>query len=125
MAETLGGIASFLGAELKGDPARVVDGAAPLDTAKPSEISFLANPRYAVLAGGTSAVGVICRAEDAAKLPAACAALISANPYRDFARCVARRFEGRPRAEAGIHATAVVHATAVLASRDSLGAGAV
>jgi UDP-3-O-[3-hydroxymyristoyl] glucosamine N-acyltransferase len=125
MSETLGGIASFLNVELRGDPSRVVDGIAPLDTATPSEISFLANLKYAEHASSTRAAGVLCRPEDAPRLPAGCAALVSAKPYRDYARITARSFDRRPRAEPGIHATAVVHATAVLASTASVGAYAV
>jgi len=125
MAETLGGIASFLNVELRGDASRVVAGVAPLDTATPTEISFFANPKYAEQAGATAAAGVLCRPEDVARLPKGCAALVSTRPYRDFARITARSFDRRPRAEPGIHATAVVHATAVLASTVCVGACAV
>jgi UDP-3-O-[3-hydroxymyristoyl] glucosamine N-acyltransferase len=125
MAETLGGIASFLNAELRGEASKLVDGVAPLDTATPTEISFFANPRYADQAAATRAAGVLCRPEDAFRLPEGCAALVSPNPYRDFARITARSFDRRPRAEPGIHATAVVHATAVLASTARVGACAV
>jgi UDP-3-O-[3-hydroxymyristoyl] glucosamine N-acyltransferase len=125
MAETLGAIAAFLDAELKGEPSRVVDGAAPLDRAKPSEISFYSNPKYAEQLRRTGAGAVLCAPPDLDKVPSGCAALLSKNPYRDFALLLARSFDRRPRAEPGIHPTAVVHPTAVLASGTRVGAGAV
>jgi len=121
MAETLGGIAGFLNAELKGDPALAVDGVAPLDQAGPSQLSFYANPKYAGQLSATRAGAVLCRPEDLGRLPQGCAALVTKNPYRDFARTVARSFDARPRPGPGIHPTAVVHATAVVHSGASVG----
>jgi UDP-3-O-[3-hydroxymyristoyl] glucosamine N-acyltransferase len=43
---TLGELAEVLQARLEGDPARVVLGVAPLDSAGPDQISFLTDPRY-------------------------------------------------------------------------------
>ena len=43
---TLGEIAEVLQAGLDGDPARVVVGVAPLDSAGPDQISFVTDPRY-------------------------------------------------------------------------------
>jgi UDP-3-O-[3-hydroxymyristoyl] glucosamine N-acyltransferase len=43
---TLGELADALHARLEGDPARVVTGVAPLESAGPDQISFLTDPRY-------------------------------------------------------------------------------
>src|SRR2546428_660413 len=43
---TLGQIAAALGATLEGDPSRVVTGVAPLESAGPTHISFLTDPRF-------------------------------------------------------------------------------
>jgi UDP-3-O-[3-hydroxymyristoyl] glucosamine N-acyltransferase len=43
---TLGRLAEALGATLEGDPARVVRGVAPLESAGPDDVSFLTDPRY-------------------------------------------------------------------------------
>ena len=46
VAATLGEIAAHLGGELIGDPAVRITRIGPLDTATPSTISFLSNPKY-------------------------------------------------------------------------------
>src|SRR5262249_10168614 len=43
---TLGELAEVLQLRLEGDPARVVVGVAPLESAGPDQISFLTEPRY-------------------------------------------------------------------------------
>ena len=43
---TLGELAEVLQARLEGDPARVVVGVAPLESAGPDQITFLTDPRY-------------------------------------------------------------------------------
>ena len=43
----MGEIAKLTGAELEGDPARAVTGAAGLEEASDTDISFLENPKYA------------------------------------------------------------------------------
>src|SRR2546428_4995846 len=43
---TLGQLAEALGATLEGDPARVVRGVAPLESAGPDDVSFLTDARY-------------------------------------------------------------------------------
>jgi len=43
----LGSIVEKLGGELRGDPERRIEGLAPLDSAGPAQLSFLANPKYA------------------------------------------------------------------------------
>lgn len=52
---TLGELAEALGAELEGDPARVVRGVASLEAAGPEDVSFLTNPRYRTQAASTRA----------------------------------------------------------------------
>ena len=108
MTLTLGEIAAALGAELRGDPGLAIQGAAPLDQAGPSHISFFANGKYAQQLAATAAGVVLLGPQDAAKAPAGTALLLSRNPYRDFAVAVARWFDPRPRPAAGIHPSAVV-----------------
>lgn len=125
MALTLGAIAAFLGAELKGDPAIVIDGVAPLDKAGPAQLSFYSNPRYAPQLAATQAAALLLAASEQGKAPARCALLISKNPYRDNALVLAQYFDRRPLPEPGVHPMAVVHATAVVASGARVGALAV
>ena len=121
MAQTLGAIAAALGAELQGDADRVIDGAAPLDSAGESQLSFFSNAKYAGQLAATRAGAVLLTAADAAKAPAGAALLISRNPYRDFALTVARHFDRRPRPAAGVHPSAQVHPSATVHPSASVG----
>lgn len=58
MEKRLGEIAEYLGARLLGDPEAVVHGLGSLENARPGEITFLANPKYAekLRQSGASAV---------------------------------------------------------------------
>lgn len=59
MEKTLQQIADYLGARLVGDSDAIVHGLGSLDTARPGEITFLANPKYADKVATTSATAVI------------------------------------------------------------------
>ncbi|HET7342656.1 MAG TPA: UDP-3-O-(3-hydroxymyristoyl)glucosamine N-acyltransferase [Methylomirabilota bacterium] len=65
---TLGELAEALHARLEGDPARIVTGVAPLDSAGPDQISFLTDPRYRE-AARTSRAGAFLAPADVADLP--------------------------------------------------------
>jgi UDP-3-O-[3-hydroxymyristoyl] glucosamine N-acyltransferase len=121
VAQTLGAIAAALGAELKGDAALSIDGAAPLDSAGPSQLSFFSNAKYAGQLAATRAGAVLLTAADAAKAPAGTALVVSRNPYRDFALTVARCFDLRPRPGAGVHPSAQVHPSAEVDPSASVG----
>ncbi len=56
---TVGELANKLGAELQGDAARPVKGAAPLETAGPEDVSFLARRKYVPYLAATQAAAVI------------------------------------------------------------------
>ncbi len=60
---TLRELAQKLGGELTGDPARVVRGVAPLETAQPDEISFLANAKYERHMAASRAAAVLVSAD--------------------------------------------------------------
>ena len=55
----LGELATRLGAELRGDAELEITGVKGLEEAGPTEITFVANPRYAGLARTTKAAAVI------------------------------------------------------------------
>ncbi len=113
---TLQEIAGLTGAQLKGSPERVITGVGPLDTAGPQDLSFLANPKYREQLAGTRAGAVILPPR--INYPGDC--LISENPYRDFAKVVARFAPAVPLPE-GIHDWAVVHPTATLGQGVAVG----
>jgi UDP-3-O-[3-hydroxymyristoyl] glucosamine N-acyltransferase len=114
----LSGIAAALGCELRGDGDIEITGAAGMEQAGPSEITFLANPKYAHKVKHTRA-GAVLVARPIEGLDTA--QLISANPYLDHARALAM-FYPAPRPPAGIHPTASIAKTAQIGANASIGA---
>jgi UDP-3-O-[3-hydroxymyristoyl] glucosamine N-acyltransferase len=100
-------LADRLGMELRGED-REFSGLNTLENAKPDEVSFLANLRYRQQLAATQACAVIIAEEFAGEV--ACA-LVSANPYFDFARAGAF-FLRRESGFTGISDLAVIHADA-------------
>lgn len=99
------------GAELQGDGTIRIGGVATLASANPTDLSFLANPRYRSQLAETQAAAVVVPPEAAGDCD--CAALISDNPYATFAR-IAALFDNHPPAAPGIDESAVVDAEAEL-----------
>jgi UDP-3-O-[3-hydroxymyristoyl] glucosamine N-acyltransferase len=122
MQLTLGELARQLGCTLVGgDAASVVTGVSTIERANESEITFLANLRYAPKVRGTKAVAVLA-SEPLAEI--ATATLVSQNPYHDFARALEMFFvPSRP--SAGIHPLACIASTAVIGANASIGPFAV
>ena len=114
----LGRLAERLGAELRGDPDRVVRAIAPLGTAGEGDLSFLANRRYLQALRSTRAGAVIVGPGDVDESPTA--VLVLANPYLGYARA-ASLMSGRPDVEAGIHPSAVVDPGAEVSREASIG----
>jgi len=114
-------IAKTLSCELAGDGRLEITGVAGLEEARPSELTFLSNPRYARQVETTRAGAIIVGREAG---PQRIPALVSANPYLDFARAL-ELFYAPPRPRPGIHPAAVVAATAVLGEGASVGPYAV
>ena len=104
--------------QLRGDGRRRIDGVATLARATPSQIGFLANPRYRAELAQSRAGAVIVREADAAGHDGD--VLIAGDPYVAFAK-IAALFEPAGAAPAGIHATAVVSADARVARGASIG----
>ena len=86
MKRTLGELAALLDGELKGPPDLVIEGIAPIDQATPREITFIAQRRYARLAGASQA-GAFIVAPDLADLDRPL--IIVAHPYLAYARVAA------------------------------------
>jgi UDP-3-O-[3-hydroxymyristoyl] glucosamine N-acyltransferase len=102
-------IVSKLGGEAVGDVTTALTGVATLDSAGPSEIAFLANPKYRGKLAETRAGAVILGPgdRDAAPMPR----IVSDNPYAYYARTVAL-FHPEPALKPGIHPFAQVDAGA-------------
>jgi UDP-3-O-[3-hydroxymyristoyl] glucosamine N-acyltransferase len=114
---TLGEIAEALQARLDGDPARVVTGVAPLDTAGPDQISFLTDRRYRDAARASRA-GAFLAPSDVADLPGPI--LRSATPQQALIDLV-RLFHPPAPAPPGVDRTAVVAADACVDPTASVG----
>ena len=107
----LGTLADRFGLTLRGDADTRISGVATLANAGPGELGFLANPHYRAQLKTTRASAVVIGAQFADEAPGA--ALVSKNPYADFAR-IAALFESRPATAPGVHPTAVVADDAVV-----------
>ena len=114
-------LASALGCELRGDGGIEISGVAGMDSASSSELTFLANPKYAHKVKQTQA-GAVLVSQPIDGLPAA--QLISANPYFDFARALSMFYQP-PRPKPGIHPMASIAASARIGENASIGAFAV
>lgn len=114
----LGELASRLGAELRGDPLLEVTGVKGIEEAGPSEITFVANPRYAGLARTTQAAAVLVEPEFPEIAPAT---LRIKNPYYAFSRALGLFYQP-PAYPPGIHPTAVVDPTAEIGEGAHIGA---
>ena len=108
-AFTLREIVARLGGEAVGEVSAPLTGVATLDSAGPSEIAFLANPKYRARLAATRAGAVILGPgdRDASALPR----IVSSNPYAYYARTVAL-FHPDGEARPGVHATVQADATA-------------
>lgn len=89
----------------------ILSGVAPLQTAGPNDVSFLDNRKYAPLLETTRAGAVVVHPNLAARVPAGCVAIVTAEPYLGWAR-VAALFHPSPPQRPGRHPSAVVDAEA-------------
>jgi len=114
----LGELASRLGAELRGDAELEVTGVKGIEEAGPTEVTFVANPRYGGLARKTMAAAVLVEPE----FPEIEAATLRIrNPYLAFSRTLGM-FYRPPFYAPGIHPTAVIDPTAEIGEGAHIGA---
>lgn len=118
---TLGEIATALGCTVHGAGDRPITGVATLDTAGPTDLTFLANPKYAARAKQSKAGAILVSAPFES---ATMASVVSKNPYLDFARALAM-FYRAPRPAPGVHPLASVDPTASIGPGGSVGPFAV
>ncbi|MBQ9579025.1 MAG: UDP-3-O-(3-hydroxymyristoyl)glucosamine N-acyltransferase [Ottowia sp.] len=118
-----GDIVAALGGELLGDPQRQIARLAPLATAQPDELSYLADARLAHALRGSEAGCIIVAP---AMREAACArgdCIVTEDPHLYFARLTQlwqRTHGGMP--QPGVHPSAVVEEGAVIDPSASVGA---
>jgi len=95
-----------IGGSLEGDGQIEVCGVAGICEAKAGEISFIANPKYAVEAAKTQAAAVIVSEDWNAECPVAL--IRTSNPDAAFAKAAMLFYTPPPLPEEGIHPSAVV-----------------
>jgi len=119
---SLAELAGLLGLPFSGDPQRKLSTLAPLATAGPCDLTFLASRRYLPLLENSRAGAVILHPEHADRCPAD--HLQAEDPYLAFARA-SRLFDRTPAATVGIHPAAVVDPDARVHPGASVGPRAV
>ena len=117
----LGELASRLGAELRGNPDLEITGVKGLEEAGPTEITFVANPKYTALARTTRAAAVVVE-PNFQEISAA--TLRIKNPYHAFSRALGLFYQP-PAYPPGVHPTAVIDPTAEIGPDAHIGAYAV
>jgi UDP-3-O-[3-hydroxymyristoyl] glucosamine N-acyltransferase len=114
----LGDLASRLGAELRGDAKLEVTGVKGIEEAGPTDVTFVANPRYASLARKTQAAAVLV---DPEFQEISAATLRVKNPYLAFSRALGFFYQP-PVYPPGIHTTAIIDPTAEIGEGAHIGA---
>ncbi|MGL5446754.1 MAG: UDP-3-O-(3-hydroxymyristoyl)glucosamine N-acyltransferase [Rhabdaerophilum sp.] len=129
---SLTAIAEATGAKLVGaiSPDMAVSNVAPLEAAGPGDLTFLENTAYTKYVAGTGASACFIVERQASLLPAHCAALVSNEPYRAFAKAAGLLFPSAARPQSifgmgGIAPGAFVHPDAKLESGVNVDPGAV
>lgn len=103
----LSALADALGLTLKGED-KDIDGLGTLESAGPTQVSFLANPKYAGMLAETKAAAVIVDAKNAEQVETA---LIAEDPYLAFAGAL-QIFSKPQGAEKGVSEKAFIDPTA-------------
>jgi UDP-3-O-[3-hydroxymyristoyl] glucosamine N-acyltransferase len=114
----LGELARLLNARLEGNPEMEITGVAGIEEAGATQVTFVANPKYAALARTTQA-GAVLVTQDFPAISSS--TLRTANPYLAFAHAI-EIFYRAPTYTAGIHPTAVIHSTVQLGRDCHIGA---
>lgn len=115
-------IAQLLDAEFTGDGDYLISGLAPIDSAGPSDITFLSDPKYKAQLSTTQAGCVLVSAELKTAVPSN--GIILKDTYLGFAK-VAQLLDTTPVPEKGIHPIAHVGEDVTLGKNISIGFGCV
>jgi UDP-3-O-[3-hydroxymyristoyl] glucosamine N-acyltransferase len=123
VALRLGSFVEALGGELCGDRERTIDGLAPLETANPTQLSFLSNPKYIQQLAASRAACVIVAPAMRETALARGDCIVTEQPYLYFAR-VTQLWKKAHATQAGpaVHPSAVVHPDAVIDPTARIGA---
>jgi UDP-3-O-[3-hydroxymyristoyl] glucosamine N-acyltransferase len=112
-------LAEQLGLELRGDGELEIEGPATIDQAGPSLVTFIIARKYLGVLSERRAGCVIAPPDLAGEV--GCAALVSTNPYADFARAM-RLFFPVEKPAPGVHPSAQIAPDAVIGEDAAIGA---
>lgn len=116
---TLSELAEAVGAEVDGDGSVAISGVAPIESAGPGQISFVANRKYEQFIKSTRASALVLAPDVVCdNVPV----IRHANPYLTFARLVDILYPKTPKLPPGIHSSAVVAGSAEIAPEAAIGA---
>ncbi|HEY8565244.1 MAG TPA: UDP-3-O-(3-hydroxymyristoyl)glucosamine N-acyltransferase [Beijerinckiaceae bacterium] len=131
-ALTLAEIARIAGASLPegADPERRLANVAPLESARPDDLAYMDNPKYAEALAATRAGACLVSRRFAGRLPADTVPLVCPEPYKAYGAVLARFYPSAMRPTSGFDAVGVspgsfVHATARLEPGVTVDPGAV
>jgi UDP-3-O-[3-hydroxymyristoyl] glucosamine N-acyltransferase len=120
---TLGSIVTVLGGQLHGDPGMCLSGLAPLETANPSELSFLSHPKYQSQLLTSQAGCVIVAPAMASVAVSRGACIVAEQPYLYFAKVTQLWKRSLPQVSKPlVHPTAVVDPLAIVDETVRIGA---
>ena len=129
---SLGAVAEAAGVSLPPgtDAAALLTGAAPLESAGPSDLAYMDNARYGDALAATRAGACLVAPRFSARVPAGTVALVVRDPYRIYAGLLARFHPDAARpgslyGSAGVSAGAHVHPEALLEAGVRVDPGAV
>ena len=115
---SLGEIAAYLDAEVRGDSKLRIAGLSTLHDAGDGQLAFLANPKYTKQLATTKASAVILTSDNAVNFAGNC--VIVSQPYLAYAR-ISSWFDLSPVKPESIHPSAVIDPTAVLGDNVYIG----
>ena len=118
MKYTLAELAERFQCELVGDPHCTIEGVHTLEQAGPSQLSFLANPKYKNQLENTQAAAVVLHPQQQPE--SAGNWLLHDNPYATYAR-IAALFEPATDVAPGIHPSAIIDPSAEVHPEASIG----
>jgi UDP-3-O-[3-hydroxymyristoyl] glucosamine N-acyltransferase len=122
MRVTVAEIVDRLSGQCVGDASVLIDRIATLEAAGPSQIAFLANPRYRAQLTTTDAGCVIVAPAQADEAAARTTAIVTPDPYLYYARLSQWWAQSDSAAQPGVHPSAVVEASAQIAPTATIGA---
>ncbi len=117
---TLQELAEKIGGRLEGDKNLVISGAAPIDSAQPGQITFLANPRYRDHLRHSRASAVI--VDQKTPIETSHALIRVDDPYYGFLQIFLLFNPRKELLAAGIHPTAIIHPEAQIGQGVAIGA---